>query len=109
MFAGEEAQVAPAPATTATQPLRLLFGVKNIPHPAKAHYGGEDAFFVSELGAGAAGIADGVGGWQESGVNPADYSKTFMATARLYLEVSTEACCVFCVLCLNAGMGHSFA
>jgi protein phosphatase PTC7 len=45
--------------------------VKNIPHPSKAHYGGEDAYFVSGLGAGAMGIADGVGGWQESGVNPA--------------------------------------
>ena len=34
-------------------------------------YGGEDAFFVSDVGGGAFGIADGVGGWQESGVNPA--------------------------------------
>lgn len=66
--------------------LRLKFGVKNIPHPNKAHYGGEDAFFVSEVGGGAAGIADGVGGWAESGINPADYSKNFMATARSYLE-----------------------
>lgn len=51
--------------------LRLRFGAKNIPHPNKAHYGGEDAFFVSDVGAGVAGIADGVGGWQEAGVNPA--------------------------------------
>jgi serine/threonine protein phosphatase PrpC len=34
-------------------------------------YGGEDAFFVSNAGGGAMGVADGVGGWQESGVNPA--------------------------------------
>ncbi len=34
-------------------------------------YGGEDAHFVSEVGGGAIGVADGVGGWQESGVNPA--------------------------------------
>ena len=34
-------------------------------------YGGEDAFFVSDAGGGAMGVADGVGGWQESGVNPA--------------------------------------
>ncbi|EFN54891.1 hypothetical protein CHLNCDRAFT_135009 [Chlorella variabilis] len=88
----EAAQVASAPAGAAAGDLpaalqlRLQFGVKNIPHPNKAHYGGEDAFFVSELGGGAAGIADGVGGWQESGINPADYSKSFMATARQYLE-----------------------
>ncbi len=37
----------------------------------QASYGGEDAFFVSEAGGGAMGVADGVGGWQESGVNPA--------------------------------------
>lgn len=102
--AGEAAQVASAPAGAAAGDLpaalqlRLQFGVKNIPHPNKAHYGGEDAFFVSELGGGAAGIADGVGGWQESGINPADYSKSFMATARQYLEVSghprrTGLCC----------------
>lgn len=95
-LAGEAAQATPAaPAPTAEQPstsapaastsssdgeaaapvqhrgLRLRFGAKNIPHPNKAHYGGEDAFFVSDAGAGLAGIADGVGGWQEAGVNPA--------------------------------------
>ncbi|KAG2486200.1 hypothetical protein HYH03_015162 [Edaphochlamys debaryana] len=32
------------------------------------------------------GVADGVGGWQESGVNPADYSRTLMQLARAYLE-----------------------
>ena len=34
-------------------------------------YGGEDAFFISDAGGGAMGVADGVGGWQESGINPA--------------------------------------
>ena len=37
----------------------------------QAHYGGEDAFFISEAGGGAFGIADGVGSWAEEGVNPA--------------------------------------
>ena len=40
-------------------------------HTAQVHYGGEDSFFVSSSGGGAMGVADGVGGWQESGVNPA--------------------------------------
>lgn len=79
--------------------MRLLCGVKNIPHPNKAHYGGEDAYFVLDAGGGALGIADGVGGWHDSGVNPADYSKTFMATARQYLEECArwgcgQECCV---------------
>lgn len=50
------------------------------------HYGGEDAHFVSVVGGGALGIADGVGGWQESGVNPADYSRTFMRVACAFVE-----------------------
>ena len=37
----------------------------------QSDYGGEDAFFTSDVGGGAFGIADGVGGWQDSGINPA--------------------------------------
>lgn len=40
----------------------------------QVHYGGEDAHFVSDYGGGILGVADGVGGWQESGVNPAGQS-----------------------------------
>lgn len=40
-------------------------------------YGGEDAYFISEAGGGALGVADGVGGWQESGINPAGTSKAY--------------------------------
>ena len=46
---------------------RLEVAVEDIPHPEKAIYGGEDAYFVCDM---AVGVADGVGGWQESGVNP---------------------------------------
>ncbi|KAH6845336.1 phosphatase 2C-like domain-containing protein [Chaetomium sp. MPI-CAGE-AT-0009] len=42
---------------------------------------GQDAFFVSRLGAVpgevALGVADGVGGWMDSGVDPADFSHAF--------------------------------
>ncbi|KAI1329149.1 protein serine/threonine phosphatase 2C [Xylariaceae sp. FL0255] len=41
---------------------------------------GQDAFFISRVGdtnAVAFGIADGVGGWEESGVDPADFSHSF--------------------------------
>jgi protein phosphatase PTC7 len=38
---------------------------------------GQDAFFVSEVGDSGAlafGVADGVGGWSESGIDPADFA-----------------------------------
>jgi protein phosphatase PTC7 len=42
---------------------------------------GQDAFFVSRLGDSpnrvAVGLADGVGGWMDSGVDPADFSHAF--------------------------------
>ncbi|KAK1754924.1 phosphoprotein phosphatase [Echria macrotheca] len=42
---------------------------------------GQDAFFVSRLGTNpnevALGVADGVGGWMDSGVDPADFSHAF--------------------------------
>ncbi|KAI1482560.1 hypothetical protein K445DRAFT_317859 [Daldinia sp. EC12] len=41
---------------------------------------GQDAFFISRVGdtnAIAFGIADGVGGWEDSGVDPADFSHSF--------------------------------
>ncbi|KAI0858527.1 protein serine/threonine phosphatase 2C [Xylaria cubensis] len=41
---------------------------------------GQDAFFVSRVGdtnAVAFGVADGVGGWEESGVDPADFAHGF--------------------------------
>lgn len=37
----------------------------------EASYGGEDAYFASDVGGGALGVADGVGGWADSEVNPA--------------------------------------
>nr|BBC28495.1 protein phospatase 2C [Eudorina sp. 2006-703-Eu-15] len=67
--------------------LQLRTCVCYLPHPEKqVHYGGEDAHFMSDYGGGVIGVADGVGGWQESGVNPADYSRTLMQLARAYLE-----------------------
>ena len=46
-------------------------GGVNIPHPAKADTGGEDAFFISR---GGVGVADGVSAWAREGVNAALYS-----------------------------------
>ena len=74
------------PATTKVKQLRLRTAAYYLPHPEKAHYGGEDAHFVSQAGGGAIGVADGVGGWAESGINPAEYSRTFMRVACAFIE-----------------------
>ena len=60
---------------------KLQFGVADIPHPDKASRGGEDAYFICDR---ALGVADGVGGWAESGVNPKDYSQGLMDVAKAY-------------------------
>lgn len=43
-----------------------------IPHPKKAYKGGEDAYYADK---GLLAVADGVGGWAESGIDPGLYSK----------------------------------
>lgn len=59
---------------------------------------GEDSFFISKIGydneAFAFGVADGVGGWSESGIDPADFSHSFcghMAETALNWESSPES------------------
>ena len=58
----------------------LRTGSCSLPHPEKVDTGGEDAFFVSSDSC-VMGVADGVGGWRESGIDPGDYSRTLMRTA----------------------------
>ncbi len=67
--------------------LELLAGGINLPHPAKASTGGEDAFFTSTAFCGAVGVADGVSGWAKDGVNAALYSRclhTSWASSHLF-------------------------
>lgn len=57
------------------------------PRPDKAHYGGEDAWFVSSHGGtDCMGVADGVSGWNEVGVNPKIYAEKLMRTAKLSVD-----------------------
>jgi protein phosphatase PTC7 len=49
-------------------------GVHVNPHPNKIQKGGEDAYGISENNR-LLTMADGVGGWAESGVDPALYSR----------------------------------
>ena len=46
--------------------------VNMTPHPAKRDKGGEDAATITNS---FIALADGVGGWSESGIDPAEYSR----------------------------------
>ena len=62
------------PSKTTIANLRACKDTVNKRHRAKS---GQDAFFFSQIGttnATAFGVADGVGGWVESGLDPADFS-----------------------------------
>lgn len=62
--------------SVAIPPLR--FGsraVRAIPHPEKRHKGGEDAFISDDY---IVAVADGVGGYASSGVNPAVFTRRVM-------------------------------
>lgn len=48
------------------------YGTFLLPHPEKQYKGGEDALHASSQ---FLIVADGVGGWADSGVDPALYSK----------------------------------
>ena len=49
--------------------------------PMQVSYGGEDAHFISDVLGGALGVADGVGGWKEEGINPAGQGRAGASAA----------------------------
>ena len=62
--------------------LALVPAAVNLPHPEKVQKGGEDAWFIRVDGAGGSlGVADGVGGSAEGGVDPGLYAKVLMLEA----------------------------
>ncbi|KAM5576224.1 putative protein phosphatase 2C 80 [Rosa sericea] len=58
--------------------LKLLSGSCYLPHPEKEETGGEDAHFICE-DAQAIGVADGVGGWADVGVNAGLFARELMS------------------------------
>lgn len=60
--------------------LKLLSGSCYLPHPDKEATGGEDAHFICEDEQ-IIGVADGVGGWADIGVNAGDYSRELMSNS----------------------------
>jgi len=72
------AKEACAAAKQATKPvaLGLDIGWSSIPHPLKVARGGEDSHIIARLhGVTLLGVFDGVGGWAELGVDPAEYAR----------------------------------
>lgn len=58
--------------------LKLNPGSFYLPHPAKAKTGGEDAHFICTLTP-AIGVADGVGGWADLGIDAGLYARELMS------------------------------
>lgn len=62
--------------------MKIISAAQSIPHPEKKR--GEDAYFFSGLLYEdiyylldfAFGVADGVGGWRQHGVDPGEFSRT---------------------------------
>ncbi|GBF91655.1 hypothetical protein Rsub_03959 [Raphidocelis subcapitata] len=71
-------------------PVLLHSGASMLPHPDKAHRGGEDAFFISDPPH-AIGVADGVGGWAEIGVDAGAYARLLMSNAKEEAEAAMSA------------------
>ncbi|KAJ0577855.1 putative protein-serine/threonine phosphatase [Helianthus annuus] len=59
------------------RPLKLVSGSCYLPHPAKEETGGEDAHFICSDKP-AIGVADGVGGWVDLGIDAGIYARELM-------------------------------
>ncbi|XP_022976072.1 probable protein phosphatase 2C 55 [Cucurbita maxima] len=60
--------------------LKLVSGSCYLPHPDKEDTGGEDAHFIC-VDEQAIGVADGVGGWADLGVDAGQYSRELMSNS----------------------------
>lgn len=69
-----------SPVDEGTARLRLEFGVACIPHPDKAQRGGEDAYYACPSSR-SFGVADGVGGWADNGVDPGAFARALLRHA----------------------------
>ena len=106
--------------------LKLSSAASMLPHPEKEHRGGEDAYFIHG-GDYCIGVADGVGGWAEVGVDPGLYSRELMSHALNLLDgidgvhpgvpqsilegahakTRARGSCTACIVCLHDGKAHA--
>jgi protein phosphatase PTC7 len=72
--------------------LCLRSAAASVPHPEKEYKGGEDAHFVYGE-AHAIGVADGVGGWANVGIDAGIYAKELMTRTRDAIKASAPEVC----------------
>lgn len=58
--------------------LKLISGSSYLPHPDKEETGGEDAHFIC-IDEQVIGVADGVGGWAEVGIDSGQFARELMS------------------------------
>lgn len=73
------------PKISGDRALKLLSGSCYLPHPDKEATGGEDAHFICDDEQ-AVGVADGVGGWADVGVNAGEYSRQLMSNSEKAIQ-----------------------
>ncbi|KAM7520224.1 hypothetical protein LguiB_019186 [Lonicera macranthoides] len=71
--------------------LKLFSGSCYLPHPDKEKTGGEDAHFICEDEQ-AIGVADGVGGWADVGVNAGLYARELMSNSVVAIQNEPKGC-----------------
>lgn len=70
---------------SALKTLKLLSGSCYLPHPDKEDTGGEDAHFIC-ADEQAIGVADGVGGWADVGIDSGLYSRELMSNSATAIQ-----------------------
>lgn len=71
--------------------LRLLSGACYFPHPEKEVTGGEDAYFICPEKQ-VFGVADGVGGWADMGVDSGEYARQLMSESLIAAQEEPTGC-----------------
>ncbi|XP_055824609.1 probable protein phosphatase 2C 55 [Solanum dulcamara] len=118
---GTEQVVDVVDSSEAKIPLKLNSGSSYLPHPAKAKTGGEDAHFICTLTP-AIGVADGVGGWADLGIDAGLYARELMshslaaiqdepkgsidlirALEKAYMRTKAKGSCTACIVALIDG------
>lgn len=71
--------------------LKLISGSCYLPHPDKVETGGEDAHFICPVEQ-AIGVADGVGGWAEHGVDAGQFARELMSHSVDAIKEEPKGC-----------------
>ncbi|XP_074294315.1 putative protein phosphatase 2C 55 [Silene latifolia] len=72
-----------------TRNLKLNSGSCYLPHPEKLKTGGEDAHFICEEKQ-VIGVADGVGGWAEVGIDAGFYARLLMSNSVIAIKEESK-------------------